>query len=90
MRGFRHLVRLSKGLTPLLAALLLTWTASGMPAEPTQGGTLKFVSSNDLKVLDPFWTTAYISRNHGYMIYDVLFVLDENLQVQPRMWRPGT
>jgi peptide/nickel transport system substrate-binding protein len=85
MHGMWRHARLSKGLTPYLAALLLAWASWGSPAEPIRGGTLKFVSSNDLKVLDPFWTTAYISRNHGYMIYDVLFALDENLQVQPQM-----
>jgi peptide/nickel transport system substrate-binding protein len=52
---------------------VLTCTASPILAEPTRGGTLKFVTANALKVLDPFWTTAYISRNHGYMTYDVLF-----------------
>jgi hypothetical protein len=73
MPGFSCCLRLSRGLIPLLAALLLTVTASVIPAEPTRGGTLKLITQNDLKVLDPFWTTAYISRNHGYMIYDVLF-----------------
>jgi len=41
--------------------------------------------SNDLKYVDPFWTTAYVTRNHGYMIYDTLFALDANLQPQPQM-----
>ena len=56
-----------------------------MAAEPKQGGTLKFVPQADLKVLDPIWTTAYITRNHGYMVYDVLFALDAQLHVQPQM-----
>ncbi len=38
-----------------------------------------------LKQLDPIWTTAYISRSHGYMVYDTLFGLDENFKVQPQM-----
>ena len=38
-----------------------------------KGGTLKFVPHADLKILDPVWTTAYITRDHGYMIYDMLF-----------------
>jgi hypothetical protein len=25
------------------------------------------------KILDPFWTTAYITRNHGYLVYGTLF-----------------
>jgi ABC-type transport system substrate-binding protein len=49
------------------------------------GGTLKATMSNDLKYVDPFWTTAYVTRNHGYMIYDTLFALDANLQPQPQM-----
>ena len=35
--------------------------------------TLRAVMHSDLKILDPIWTTAYIVRNHGYMIYDTLF-----------------
>ncbi len=44
---------------------------------------LKFVPHSDLKIVDPIWTTAYISRNYGYMVYDTLFALDEKLNVQP-------
>jgi peptide/nickel transport system substrate-binding protein len=47
--------------------------------------TLRFVPHADLKVLDPIWTTAYITRNHGYMIYDTLFGTDEQLRVKPQM-----
>src|ERR1051326_1144113 len=50
-----------------------------------RGGTLRFVPHADLKILDPIWTTAYITRNHGYMIYDTLFALDANLQMRPQM-----
>ena len=34
---------------------------------------LKFIPQSDLAVLDPVWTTAYVTRNHGYMIYDTLY-----------------
>lgn len=47
--------------------------------------TLKMVAHADLKNIDPIWTTAYITRNHGYMVYDTLFSLDENLEPQPQM-----
>ena len=50
-----------------------------------QQKTLKFVPEADLRSLDPIWTTAYITRNHGYMVYDVLFAIDEKFQVQPQM-----
>ena len=85
MHGFSRCLSLRLGLLSLLVTMALTGTVSPILAEPTRGGTLKFVTANDLKVLDPFWTTAYISRNHGYMIYDVLFALDDNLTVQPQM-----
>jgi peptide/nickel transport system substrate-binding protein len=47
--------------------------------------TLRLVAHSDLKVLDPIWTTAFITRNHGYMIYDVLFAKDAHGDVQPQM-----
>ena len=50
-----------------------------------QAQTLKAVMHSDLKILDPIWTTAYIARNHGYMVYDTLFALDDKLEVKPQM-----
>src|SRR6266498_3988285 len=47
--------------------------------------TLRVVPQADLKVLDPIWTTAYITRNHSYLIYDTLFGTDEKLQIKPQM-----
>jgi peptide/nickel transport system substrate-binding protein len=47
--------------------------------------TLRFVAQADLTILDSIWTTAYITRNHGYLVYDTLFGTDENLQVKPQM-----
>ena len=40
---------------------------------------------SDLKIVDPIWTTAYITRNHGYMIYDTLFAMDEKGEIKPQM-----
>ncbi len=47
--------------------------------------TLRVVMHSDLKIIDPIWTTAYIVRNHGYLIYDQLFALDGKLEPQPQM-----
>lgn len=38
-----------------------------------------------LRTTDPILTTAYITRNHGYMIYDTLLGTDETFQVRPQM-----
>jgi peptide/nickel transport system substrate-binding protein len=50
-----------------------------------KGQTLRFAPHADLKILDPIWTTAYIARNHGYLVYDTLFGTDESQQVKPQM-----
>jgi peptide/nickel transport system substrate-binding protein len=47
--------------------------------------TLRFVAQADLKILDPVWTTAYITRNHSYLVYDTLFGTDENFRIKPQM-----
>jgi peptide/nickel transport system substrate-binding protein len=52
---------------------------------PVSAETLRAVMHSALRVLDPIMTTAYMSRNHGYMIYDTLFALDAEFQPQPQM-----
>ena len=47
--------------------------------------TLKAVMHSDVKIVDPIWTTAYITRNHGYMVYDTLFAMDEKGEIKPQM-----
>ena len=42
------------------------------PALAQSPKTLRVVMHSDLKIVDPVWTTAYIVRNHGYLIYDTL------------------
>jgi peptide/nickel transport system substrate-binding protein len=34
---------------------------------------LRFIAQSDLAVVDPVWTTAYVTRNHGYMVFDTLY-----------------
>ena len=46
---------------------------------------LKIVPHANLTILDPMWTSIYITRNHGYLIYDTLFSLDINGIPQPQM-----
>jgi peptide/nickel transport system substrate-binding protein len=58
----------------------------GAPARAaSEQKTLRFVAQSDLRVLDPIWTTAYITRNHGYMVFDSLFALDANFTPHPQM-----
>ena len=50
-----------------------------------QDKVLRIVPHSNLAILDPIWTTAYIVRNHGYMIYDTLLAQDENGEIKPQM-----
>lgn len=69
-----------------LAQLALALTAVlTVPAVLAQSNVLRVVPHSNLAILDPIWTTAYMSRNHGYMIYDTLFATDENAKIKPQM-----
>ena len=46
---------------------------------------LKFIPQADLRILDPIATTAYVTQDHGYMVYDTLFATDAKFQIQPQM-----
>ncbi|MBS0338477.1 MAG: ABC transporter substrate-binding protein [Proteobacteria bacterium] len=66
----------------VLAAFAALSAAGGVLA---QEKVLRVVPHSNLAILDPIWTTAYIVRNHGYMIYDTLFGTDEKNQIRPQM-----
>src|SRR5258708_11376310 len=69
------------GSLALTAALLFALSPANASAEKT----LRFVAQADLRVLDPIWTTAYITRNHGYMLHDTWCAPDKDLKPQPQM-----
>jgi peptide/nickel transport system substrate-binding protein len=48
-------------------------------------GVLKFVPQADLAVLDPVYVTAYVTRNHAFLVYDTLYGIDATYQPQPQM-----
>jgi len=64
-----------------LSALALSAAAPAL----AQNNVLRVVPHSNLAILDPIWTTAYMSRNHGYMIYDTLFGTDETGKIKPQM-----
>src|SRR5262247_3597903 len=74
------------------SALAALWLVSALAGSglltvsaAAQQKTLKFVPEADLRSLDPIWTTAYITRNYAYMVYDTLFSVNEKFEVQPQM-----
>src|SRR4051794_9165255 len=76
--------QLRKSVAALAVAASVAGLWAGVPAG-VQAQTLKAVMHSDVKILDPIWTTAYIQRNFGYMVWDTLFAMDEKFAVQPQM-----
>src|SRR5258708_6881360 len=46
---------------------------------------LRLVPHADLANFDPIWTTAYIARNAGLLVWDMLYGMDNKLQPQRQM-----
>ena len=67
------------------AAFLVGAALTAVAPASAQQTVLRVVPHSNLAVLDPIWTTAYMSRNHGYMIYDTLFGTDEKGVIKPQM-----
>src|SRR6266702_5885203 len=62
-------------------ALVAALTSQAIAA----GKTITAVMHSDLRIIDPGFTTAYITRDHGYMVYDTLLATDSNFKIQPQM-----
>jgi peptide/nickel transport system substrate-binding protein len=75
------MANLFRGSLAIIASAAMLMFAAPAHAQKT----LRAVMHSDLKILDPIWTTAYIVRNHGYMIYDTLFATDANGEIKPQM-----
>ena len=73
------------GLRSIAAACIAVAMVSVASPALAQQKVLKFIPQADLRILDPIATTAYITRNHGYMVYDTLFSIDSKFQVKPQM-----
>src|ERR1700730_18320057 len=84
--GGASMKTMRRGFAAMAAAAIL---AAGLTVEAgpalAQGKVLKFVQNGNLTILDPIWTTAYVTGHHGYLIYDTLFASDANNAVKPQM-----
>ena len=54
-------------------------------AQPANARVLKFVPQANLTVLDPIITTAAVTINHGWMVWDTLFGVNAAQQAKPQM-----
>ncbi|HET6608315.1 MAG TPA: ABC transporter substrate-binding protein, partial [Rhodopila sp.] len=64
-------------------------TAAALPrfaiAQPANSRVLRFVPQANLTLTDPIVTTAAVSSNHGYLVFDTLFGLNGKLEPKPQM-----
>jgi len=68
---------------PTIAAVLSIAVLSSQAF--AAGKTITAVMHSDLRIIDPGFTTAYITRDHGYMVYDTLLATDSSFRIQPQM-----
>ena len=54
-------------------------------AQPASSRRLRFVPQANLTLLDPIFTTAAVTANHAWMVYDTLFGVNAALQPKPQM-----
>src|SRR5262245_46724793 len=69
------------------AGALATGSILTAPAISQRAGVraLRLVPHADLANFDPIWTTAYIARNAGLLVWDMLYGVDRQLQPQRQM-----
>jgi peptide/nickel transport system substrate-binding protein len=76
-------------LTGSAAAAALGTSTLARPAlgQGTSGAAklLHFVPQANLANPDPIWTTATVAINHGYMVWDTLYGIDDALVGKPQM-----
>lgn len=64
------------------SALLLARPSIGRAADTK---TLRFVPQSDVGAIDPTFTTAYVTRNHAFLVFDTLFGTDDAFALSPQM-----
>ena len=45
----------------------------------------RFIPNANLSAIDPIWTTALVAQEHGYLVFDTLYGIDEVAQLRPQM-----
>ena len=66
--------------TPMVARL-----ARPAIAQPAKTATLRFIPQANLTSLDPIWTTATVTNNHAYYVYDTLYACGADMRPRPQM-----
>jgi len=74
---------------PLTRRLLLAASGTALAAPAFAQGaaarTLRVIPQANLTSLDPVWTTAVVTRNHAFLIYDQICAQDSKGAIRPQM-----
>jgi peptide/nickel transport system substrate-binding protein len=69
----------------LLQAAAASALAAPAVAQPARAATLRFVPQANLTLLDPVFTTATVTSNHGYYVFDTLYSVGPDGAPHPQM-----
>src|SRR5450631_1716465 len=84
-RMFQISGRQRRALVSIITLSAFVLSAAPAPSSPAHAKTITAVMHSDLRILDPGFTGAYITRDHGYMVYDTLLATDSSFKIQPQM-----
>ena len=65
--------------------LAVSGLAAPAIAQPAKTATLRFVPQANLTLLDPVFTTATVTSNHGYYVFDTLYSVGPDGVPHPQM-----
>ena len=68
-----------------LAAAPLAAAPLAAPAHAQQARLLRYVPHANLPNIDPFTNTAFVARDHAFLVFDQLYGMDEQFRPQPQM-----
>ncbi len=69
----------------LLQSAAASILAAPAIAQPAKTATLRFVPQANLTLLDPHFTTATVTANHAYYVFDTLFTCGRDGVPKPQM-----
>jgi peptide/nickel transport system substrate-binding protein len=67
------------------AAIASAGIAAPALSQGSVANTLRVIPQANLTSLDPVWTTAVVTRNHAFMIYDQICAQDATGAIKPQM-----
>jgi peptide/nickel transport system substrate-binding protein len=69
----------------LLKGATASLLAAPAIAQSAKTATLRFVPQANLTLLDPIFTTATVTSNHGYYVFDTLYSVSADGKAKPQM-----